>query len=66
MDVIRSELPVLAVDVGGTKIIAAIVSHNGKVLARDRSSTGTSLGKDAVLERIFLSIANILARQGVL
>jgi len=60
MSVNRNELPVLAVDIGGTKIIAALVYPNGEVEARARSLTGASLGKDAVIERLFLAIDNVL------
>ena len=31
----KHELPVLAIDLGGTKILAAIISNKGKVLARE-------------------------------
>ena len=31
----EQELPVLAVDLGGTKITAAIISHKGQVIARE-------------------------------
>jgi len=31
----KTELPVLAIDLGGTKIIAAIISNKGQVMARE-------------------------------
>ena len=64
MDMKKNELPVLAVDIGGTKIIAALVSPGGRVEARARSLTGASLGKDAVLNRLFLTIDNVLNTGG--
>ena len=31
----KSELPVLAIDLGGTKIFAAIISSKGQVVAKE-------------------------------
>jgi predicted NBD/HSP70 family sugar kinase len=31
----RHKLPVLAIDLGGTKIIAAIISHHAQIIAKE-------------------------------
>ncbi len=56
----RSRLPVLAIDLGGTKIIAALVSPEGNVIARYRTLTEAPLGKAAVIDRIMLAVDNVL------
>ena len=49
-------LPVLAVDLGGTKIITALVSSKGRVMAREYTLTLADEGPQAVIERIFSAI----------
>ncbi len=56
----KSELPVLAVDVGGTKILAAIISNRGQVIARSYFLTLADEGPQLVIERIFSAIDHIL------
>ncbi len=60
-----SDKPVLAVDLGGTKILAAIISRNGEVLAREYSLTQADAGKDAVVERLIAAIDHILKTSGM-
>lgn len=57
----KTEYPVLAVDVGGTKILAALVSSTGEVLARRRQPTMASAGPDAVIQDIFKAVDILLA-----
>lgn len=45
-------LPVLAVDIGGTKITAAIVADDGAILARSTVATPALVGGDAVLDAV--------------
>ena len=52
--------PVLAVDIGGTKIITAIISDNGQVVAKDRCLTLANEGAWAVIDRLFSAIDNLL------
>ena len=49
--------PVLAVDLGGTKIIAAVVSPDGKIVSRKYCLTLADNGLKAVIERL-LVVAN--------
>ena len=43
---------VVGIDLGGTKIYAAVVNRNGKILATCRKKTKAELGFDKVVERI--------------
>ncbi len=52
--------PVLAIDLGGTKIIAALVSPDGRMIARERSATQAAEGPSAVIDRLFSAIDHIL------
>jgi len=51
---------VLAIDLGGAKIIAAIVSHHGQIMAKDYSLTLADEGVEAVTGRVFLAIDRLL------
>ncbi len=56
----KHKLPVLAIDLGGTKMIAAIISHPPQIIARDYSLTLAHEGLEAVGERVFLAIDRLL------
>jgi glucokinase len=43
---------VLAIDLGGTKIISAVIDSGESMLARDHSVTPAALGQEAVIEAI--------------
>jgi len=53
-------LPVLAIDLGGTKIITAIVSANGQIVAKERYPTLADEGPQAVINRLLSAVDNIL------
>jgi glucokinase len=48
--------PVVGVDLGGTKILAAVVNKEGKLLSRAKKSTKADKDPDQVLDRICLVI----------
>ncbi len=54
--------PVLAIDLGGTKIITAIVSNKGQVIARDQFPTLRDEGPQPIINRIFLAIDRLLEK----
>lgn len=54
-------LPVLAVDIGGTKIIAALVSNSGRIIAEERFPTLAAEGPQSVIERLLSSVDYILS-----
>jgi glucokinase len=56
----RHELPILAIDLGGTKIIAAIISHHAQIIAKDYSLTLADEGVEAVTGRVFSAIDHLL------
>ncbi len=54
---------VLAVDLGGTKIIVAIVSADGKIVAEQRHPTGAGEGVRPVIDRLLAAIDRLLAAE---
>ena len=52
---------ILGVDLGGTKIAAALATTQGKILARGRSSTPAQAGPDAVIKSICATIDKTLS-----
>ncbi len=59
------ELPVLAVDLGGTKIIAAIISPQGQVVAKENYPTLAKEGPPSVINRIFSAIDHLLEGRNI-
>jgi glucokinase len=59
------EYPVLAVDLGGTKIRAALVSSRGEVIARDYHPTLADEGPQPVTNRILSTIDSLLGKAGI-
>ncbi|MEW6033911.1 MAG: ROK family protein [Chloroflexota bacterium] len=56
--------PVLSVDIGGTKILAALVSPGGEVLASDHSPTPSQEGYEAILERVESAARRLIHKSG--
>jgi len=54
-------LPVLAIDLGGTKIIAAIISNQGRVIAREYYLTLAEEGLQLVINRTLSAIDRLLS-----
>jgi len=61
----RQELPVLAIDIGGTKIIAAIISSKGKIVAKEYHPTLAGEGVQAIIGWLFLAIDNLLKKNNI-
>jgi len=61
----RQGLPVLAIDLGGTKIIAALISNKGQVLAREYHLTLADEGPQSVIERILSAIDHLLGLRNI-
>lgn len=53
-------LPVLAVDIGGTKIMTAIISNDGHILAKDICRTLADEGVPSVINRLFSAVDSLL------
>lgn len=56
----KGELPVLAIDIGGTKILVAIISRHGEVIAREYHPTLADKGPQAVVDRLHSAIDHLL------
>ncbi len=61
----RAGLPVLAVDIGGTKILAAVFSGDGELLDSDRCPTQAEEGIVVAVERLAELAETLLARHGI-
>jgi len=57
----KHRLPVLAIDIGGTKIFTAIISSEGQVIARERCPTLAGAGVQSVINRLFSTIDSLLS-----
>lgn len=60
-----SEKLVLGVDVGGTKIAAAVVTDEGKVVSRGYGSTSAQAGPQVVIDNIFATIDRTISSSNV-
>ncbi len=54
--------PVVAVDLGGTKIIAALVSPEGRMLLEQRMPTDAYAGLDIVVQRLCSAIDLVISQ----
>ena len=61
-EVEKHRLPVLAVDLGGTKIMTAVISDSGQVLAEDVCPTQAAEGVSSVIERLFTAVDRLLSQ----
>ena len=61
----RNSLPVLAIDIGGTKILTALVSNENKIIAREYHRTLAHEGTQAVANRLFSAIDHLLAHKNI-
>jgi glucokinase len=61
----ESRLPALVIDLGGTKIITAIISDKGEIIAREYCPTLADGGPPAVIERLFSGIDRLLKQSNV-
>lgn len=58
----RQDAPVLAADIGGTKIITALVSADGRILARDTRPSLAAQGAGAVIGRLTDAMEDLLEK----
>jgi len=54
----------VGVDVGGTKILSALVDETGKIILRNKKKTRADRGGEQVLGRIYASIDELIAQSG--
>ena len=66
MSGIERESLVLGLDLGGTKIAAALATPEGEIMARGQSPTLAENGRDAVIEAMFATVESTLAAAQVL
>ncbi|MBI2869723.1 MAG: ROK family protein [Chloroflexi bacterium] len=61
----RTGRPVLSIDLGGTKIIGALITPDYRVLAKERHPTLAGGGPDAVIGRVISLVDELLERAGL-
>ncbi len=61
----KHALPVLAVDLGGTKITAALISDKGQVVAKEYCLTLANEGPQSVVERMLSSTDRVLSQKNM-
>jgi glucokinase len=55
----------LGIDLGGTKILTAVIGAQGKIVSRDQSVTPAEKGQDAVIHSILESVNRALHQAGI-
>lgn len=60
----KPESLALGIDLGGSKILTAVVNARGKMLSRDQSITPVAKGQDAVIQAIIQSAGRALKQAG--
>jgi len=61
----KTELPVLAIDLGGTKIFTALISSKGQVMAREYCLTLADEEPQSVINRILSAIDHLLNQRSI-
>ena len=61
----KQKLPVLAIDLGGTKIITALISNKGQVVAQEHCLTLADEGPQSVINRIVFAIDHLLGLRNI-
>ncbi|MFC1913271.1 ROK family protein [Chloroflexota bacterium] len=61
----KNGLPLLAVDLGGTKILATLISAEGKILARKKTLTLANAGAQPVINRMLTTIDQLLSQENI-
>jgi len=64
-EVRKQGLPVLAIDLGGSKIIIAIISDKGEMIAREYCPTLADEGPPAVIDRMLSAIDHLLSLRNI-
>jgi len=59
------ERPVLAIDLGGTKIIAALISSDGQMIARQYNLAQAYEGPESVIGRMFTAADTLLNKENL-
>ncbi len=59
----KNKPPVLAIDLGGTKVIVAIISDEGEVMAREYHHTLANEGPPSIINRMLSAVDHLLSAQ---
>ena len=61
----EQELPVLAIDLGGTKIITALISSKGQMIAREYCLALAEEGPESVINRLLSAVDHLLSQRNI-
>ncbi len=61
----NAEALILSIDLGGTKILTAVINSQGKILSRDHSLTPPAKGQKAVIQTILESAGRARKQAGI-
>ena len=61
----NAEALILSIDLGGTKILTAVINAQGKILSRDHSLTPPAKGQEAVIQAILESAGRARNQAGI-
>ncbi len=64
-ELVKSGLPVLTIDLGGTKILITLISPGGHLLAEERLKTPANRGKQIATEQLLSDIDRFLKVRGI-
>lgn len=56
---------IIGIDLGGSKILSAVINSRGKILASDRRKTQAQRGTDTVINNILVSVRNAVKKSGI-
>ncbi|HTY81600.1 MAG TPA: hypothetical protein VMB24_02355, partial [Dehalococcoidales bacterium] len=65
VNALRQGAPVIAADIGGTKILAALFLPDGKLFAKATRPTNAAEGVNPVIDRLFSAFDDLLSQNGV-
>ncbi len=57
--------PVVGVDLGGTKVLAGVVSPTNEILATAKRATKAEAGVDTVVERLVKTVRDAVSNAGL-
>lgn len=52
----KEKTPYIGIDLGGTKVLVAVVSHKGKIIARAKNATPAKEGPEAVIAQVIETV----------
>lgn len=61
----KNERIVLGIDLGGTKILSAVITSSGEILSRSKKKTRSHLSTDEILQRLLSCAESAIEKSGI-